>query len=83
MAARGNGCENAMTDKYVCRKCEGFCEGFWSEWYDNGAVLTTQTVMNVSPDSIGYQNCDSGFGFQECDCRIMVNEGDYHGEVVV
>ena len=81
-AARGNGCENAMIGRWVCAE-SGLCEGYRSEWQDNGAVSTTQTEMNVSPDLTSYQDYDSGFWFQECDCRGVLNEGDDHGVVVV
>jgi len=39
--------------------------------------------MNVSPDSTSYQKYDSGFVCKNVIAGIMLNEGDYHGVVVV
>lgn len=39
--------------------------------------------MNVSPDSTSYQKYDSGFVCKNVIAGVMLNEGDYHGVVVV
>lgn len=50
---------------------------------DNKAVLAAQTVMNVSSDSTSYQNVTAGFVYKNVIAEMVLNEGDYHGVVVV